>query len=221
MRILFSSLQTHGHTYPLVPLAIAARKLGHDVTFVTGEAFADALTPHGIEHVTGGLGMREAFAIAQEGVPVGQAQDVRPDVIPRVFGSVLPRRFASDLKPVIADRKPDLIVHELANAGAGLAAKVAGLPALCHSFGRMWQPDDIGSLAQSHLAEVAADLGVSVPSDDLMVLGTRTSTSARRRCRTRPSWPDRRSGSSCGRCRSPSRATCRHGCSNTASRWCT
>jgi UDP:flavonoid glycosyltransferase YjiC (YdhE family) len=171
VRILFSSLQTHGHTYPLVPLAVAARKLGHDVTFVTGEAFADALTAHGIEHVTGGLGMREAFAVAQDGVPVGQAQDVRPHVIPRVFGSVLPRRFAADLKPIIADRKPDLIVHELANAGAGLAAKVAGLPALCHSFGRMWQPDDIGSLAQSHLGEVAADFGVSVPSDDLMVLG--------------------------------------------------
>lgn len=171
MRILFSSLQTHGHTYPLVPLAIAARELGNDVTFVTGEAFADALTAHGIEHVTGGFGMREAFAMAQEGIPVGRAQDIRPQVIPLVFGSVLPRRFAADLEPIVAERKPDLIVHELANAGAGLAAKVAGVPALCHSFGRMWQPDDVGAHSQAHLAEVAADLGVSVPSDDLMVLG--------------------------------------------------
>ncbi|WP_447007676.1 glycosyltransferase [Saccharothrix isguenensis] len=171
MRILFSSLQTHGHTYPLVPLAIAARELGHDVTFVTGAAFADALTPHGIEHVTGGIGMREAFAAAQEDIPPERGQAVRQHVIPLVFGSVLPRRFAADLKPVIAARKPDLVVHELANAGAGLAAKAAGVPALCHSFGRMWRPDDIGAHAQAPLAEVAAELGVEVPSDDLMVLG--------------------------------------------------
>ena len=169
MRILFSSLGSHGHTYPLLPLAIAARELGHDVTYVTGQAFADVLSSHGIEHVPGGLDMREAAA--QAGVDVRQAQDVDPELISRVFGSVLPRRFAADVAPVIADRKPDLVVHELGNPGAGLAAKVAGVPALCHSFGRMWRADELTGSGRAHLAAVAADLGVDLPDDDLMTLG--------------------------------------------------
>ncbi|MFE9746915.1 glycosyltransferase [Saccharothrix saharensis] len=169
MRILFSSLGSHGHTYPLVPLAVAARELGHDVTYVTGEAFANALARHGIEHVPGGLDMRAAAAEA--GADIGQAQDVGPELISYVFGSVLPRRFAADVAPVIADRKPDLVVHEFANPGAGLAAKIAGVPALCHSFGRMWRANELTDIAQGHLEAVAADLDVALPDDDLMTLG--------------------------------------------------
>ncbi|MEV8435951.1 glycosyltransferase [Actinosynnema sp. NPDC051121] len=169
MRILFSSLGSHGHTYPLLPLAIAAREQGHDITFVTGEAFADALAALGIEHFPGGMDMRAAAAEA--GADINRAQEVGPDLISFVFGSVLPRRFVADVAPVIADRKPDLVVHEFANPGAGLAAKIAGVPALCHSFGRMWQGNELTDVVRGHLAAVAADLGVTLPDDDLMGLG--------------------------------------------------
>ncbi|PSL51645.1 MGT family glycosyltransferase [Saccharothrix carnea] len=169
MRILFSSLGSHGHTYPLLPLAIAAREQGHDVTYVTSEAFANALTPHGIEHVTGGLDLRAAAAEA--GADPQRAQDVSPELISYVFGSVLPRRFAADVAPVIADRKPDLVVHEFGNPGAGLAAKIAGVPALCHSFGRVLRSHELADVVQAHLREVAADLGVELPEGDVMALG--------------------------------------------------
>ncbi|NUT46499.1 MAG: glycosyltransferase family 1 protein [Saccharothrix sp.] len=171
MRIIFSSLGSHGHTYPLLPLAIAARETGHDVTFVTTAEFGNALAAHGVEHVVGGMGMREAFAAAFPVTDDLKAHDVQPEQITRVFGSVLPRSFATDLAPVIADRKPDLVVHELANPGAGLAAKIAGVPAVCHSFGRMWQGDEFADLALDHLRAVAADLGVEMGADDHMVLG--------------------------------------------------
>ncbi|MFI9007867.1 glycosyltransferase [Actinosynnema sp. NPDC053489] len=165
MRILFSSLGSHGHTYPLLPLAIAARELGHEITYVTAPAFADTLRPHGIEHVTGGLDMRTAFESVNAGLEARQARDFDPDRIAQVFGSVLPRRFAADLAPIIADRKPDLVVHEVGNPGAGLAAKVAGVPALCHGFGRIWRADELSDAARRHLGEVAADLGVDAPDD--------------------------------------------------------
>ncbi|WP_367128831.1 glycosyltransferase [Saccharothrix sp. HUAS TT1] len=169
MRILFSSLGLHGHTYPLLPLAIAARELGHDVDYFTGPAFANALAPHGIEHIVGGMELREAFEIA--GAGGGTPQDFDPERIAFAFASVLPRSFAADLAPVIAERKPDLVVHEVGNPGAGLAARVAGVPALCHSFGRMWSADEFSDGARKHVFAVAADLGVEVPADDPMVLG--------------------------------------------------
>jgi UDP:flavonoid glycosyltransferase YjiC (YdhE family) len=37
MRVLFASLASVGHTYPLIPLAIAARDGGHEVHFAAGE----------------------------------------------------------------------------------------------------------------------------------------------------------------------------------------
>ncbi|KOX25965.1 glycosyl transferase [Saccharothrix sp. NRRL B-16348] len=155
----------------MLPLAIAARELGHDVTYFTGAAFANALTSHGIEHIVGGMDLREAFAIANGGDAEVKPQDADPDRIAAAFTSVLPRSFAADLAPVIAEHKPDLVVHELGNPGAGLAAKVAGVPGLCHSFGRMWQADEFAASTRGHLLAVAADLGVEIPEDDLMGLG--------------------------------------------------
>ncbi|MEU5265054.1 nucleotide disphospho-sugar-binding domain-containing protein [Amycolatopsis sp. NPDC021455] len=37
MRVLFAGLASAGHTYPMVPLAVAARDLGHQVHFAAGE----------------------------------------------------------------------------------------------------------------------------------------------------------------------------------------
>ncbi|UOX87855.1 glycosyltransferase [Amycolatopsis sp. FBCC-B4732] len=37
MRVLFAGLASAGHTYPMVPLAIAARDVGHEVHFAAGE----------------------------------------------------------------------------------------------------------------------------------------------------------------------------------------
>lgn len=37
MRVLFTSLASVGHTYPLIPLAVAVRQAGHEVHFAAGE----------------------------------------------------------------------------------------------------------------------------------------------------------------------------------------
>jgi UDP:flavonoid glycosyltransferase YjiC (YdhE family) len=43
LRIVFASLPGYGHTYPMVPLALACVEAGHDVTFATGDPFVGAL----------------------------------------------------------------------------------------------------------------------------------------------------------------------------------
>lgn len=50
MRVLFAGLASVGHTYPMVPLAVAAREAGHEVHFAVGEEVhaplaANALRP--------------------------------------------------------------------------------------------------------------------------------------------------------------------------------
>ncbi|MBW4721319.1 glycosyltransferase [Saccharothrix obliqua] len=170
MKILFSSLGSHGHTYPLLPLAIAARERGDDVVFGTSADFAPAVERHGIRHFTTGLAIRQAFIETLGGDPDTTPTDVTPDVIVELFGTVLPRRIYDDTTALLADWRPDLVVHEIGAPGAGIAARVAGIPALCHGFGRMWEPEHmpIDPTAKLPLAE---ELGIELPASNPAGLG--------------------------------------------------
>jgi UDP:flavonoid glycosyltransferase YjiC (YdhE family) len=48
MRVLFASLGAVGHTYPLIPLAVAAREAGHEVHFASGEEVHASLAANGL-----------------------------------------------------------------------------------------------------------------------------------------------------------------------------
>jgi UDP:flavonoid glycosyltransferase YjiC (YdhE family) len=48
MRVLFASLASVGHTYPLIPLAIAARDAGHEVHFAAGAEVHAPLAANGL-----------------------------------------------------------------------------------------------------------------------------------------------------------------------------
>ncbi|GAA1338608.1 glycosyltransferase [Catellatospora bangladeshensis] len=171
MKILFSSLGSHGHTYPLLPLAAAAAAQGHDVTYATSAEFAGAVERLGLRHLTAGLSQREALAATFGPGEPGRPGAVPEEVIAEVFGRVLPRSFHDDLVPFLAEWRPDLVVHEIGNPGAGLAARTAGVPALCHGFGRMWSADALFSRTPGPLVDYAAELGVDLPAEDPIVLG--------------------------------------------------
>jgi UDP:flavonoid glycosyltransferase YjiC (YdhE family) len=48
MRVLFASLSSVGHTYPLIPLAVAARDAGYEVRFAAGENVHEPLAANGL-----------------------------------------------------------------------------------------------------------------------------------------------------------------------------
>ncbi|MET9958580.1 nucleotide disphospho-sugar-binding domain-containing protein [Streptomyces sp. NPDC006326] len=181
MRILFASVGNFGHIFPLLPLARAARAAGHEVAFATGEQFHQTLREAGFEPVTAGRSVPEAFIEAaggqafleQHGGEVG-AQDVPAEVLAdlhiKVFGSVLPRWVAADLAPALERLRPDLVVHEVLNPGAGFAARLAGIPAVAHGVGVLAQDHEAARLQQEVLA-TAAELGVDVPDGQAFTLG--------------------------------------------------
>jgi hypothetical protein len=61
MRILFSACPGYGHLHPLLPLASAARRAGHDVVIATGPDVADRASSLGFEVWSLGL---SSYAIA-------------------------------------------------------------------------------------------------------------------------------------------------------------
>jgi UDP:flavonoid glycosyltransferase YjiC (YdhE family) len=48
MRVLFASLASPGHTFPLIPLAVAARDAGHEVHYAAGDAVHPVLHAQGL-----------------------------------------------------------------------------------------------------------------------------------------------------------------------------
>jgi UDP:flavonoid glycosyltransferase YjiC (YdhE family) len=164
MRILFSSLPLPGHSYPLIPLALAARDAGHDVRFATGGTFHRSLSAFSLEAVTAGMDVSDAFELANGG-PVDHSAltpERQAELEHLVFAEILPRAFMADLGPVLDSFKPDLVVHEIANTGALFAAKRAGIPGVCHNIGRV--TGDFGSISiATAVSDLASEFGVELP----------------------------------------------------------
>ncbi|MGC4819060.1 glycosyltransferase [Micromonospora sp. DT63] len=82
MRVLFASLASVGHTYPLIPLAIAAREAGHDVHFAVGEAVHAPLAANGLRPFRPGDVFYEAYAEDLE----PELARLRPDLVVHEWG---------------------------------------------------------------------------------------------------------------------------------------
>jgi UDP-N-acetylglucosamine:LPS N-acetylglucosamine transferase len=167
--LIFASVATHGHTYPLIPLALAAREAGHDVVFATGEQFLPALRQAGLGAVAAGIGVREAFSRLQVGAERPSPAEMGA-LVGKVFGDIVPRQVVADLGPILDANRPDLVIYEGGNVGAGLAARLAGIPVVGHGFGRE-SKGALSELFDSPLRAYAGELGVDLPDEYPHVLG--------------------------------------------------
>ncbi|MBM7772253.1 UDP:flavonoid glycosyltransferase YjiC (YdhE family) [Actinokineospora baliensis] len=160
MKILFSSLPAHGHTYPLLPLAIAAKAAGHEITYATWETFHPALAALGFETIKAGGDMTGSFT---EVIAGREIKDLTPEemsgIAMRVFGDILPRAAIADLDAVFERRRFDLVVHEAAAIGAAIAAKRAGIPSVGHGVSKPVALDTMPAL-KNRLPTLAAEFGV-------------------------------------------------------------
>ncbi|PZG24365.1 glycosyltransferase [Micromonospora craterilacus] len=175
VRVLFASLGTHGHTYPLLPLAAAARDAGHEITFATGEGFADTLRAQGFDPVATGMPVFDGFLAAlrirfDTDSPEGLTPEQLSELPQIVFGNVMPQRIFDELQPVIEGFRPDLVVQEISNYGAGLAATKAGIPTICHGVGRD-TPDELTGSIEEEVGRLAARLGIDLPPGRIDAFG--------------------------------------------------
>jgi UDP:flavonoid glycosyltransferase YjiC (YdhE family) len=82
MRVLFASLASVGHTYPLIPLAIAARDAGHEVHFAAGTEVHGPLAAHGLRPFRPGDAFYEVYAEDLE----PELARLRPDLVIHEWG---------------------------------------------------------------------------------------------------------------------------------------
>lgn len=139
MRVLVSCTSGDGHFYPLLPLAHALRRRGHDVAFAMAAEYAQRIESADFSWFPAGIGLAELNA-RQERRLTGRPALTSPDYLPFVIATRYglgdaPDRLA-DLQALTADWRPDLIVFEPCDLAAPIAAAALGVPTVHHSFGR-------------------------------------------------------------------------------------
>ncbi|MEV6639730.1 glycosyltransferase [Amycolatopsis sp. NPDC051371] len=82
MRVLFAGLASAGHTYPMVPLAIAARDAGHEVHFAAGEHVNASLDRLGLNPFRPADSFYEIYAEDLE----PELARLRPDLVVHGWG---------------------------------------------------------------------------------------------------------------------------------------
>ena len=162
MRVLFSCRPLAGHFLPLASLAACAKQRGHTIAFATGEPMASQIRTTGYDCFPAGLSYADSRAqLIHAGIVF---RDLAPDQMrPVAFGrwfSVIetPTRLA-DLDRICTEFKPDLLVHEVAELAAPLAAASAGLPWATVGFGPLLQPD-VAVLAGDAVAPLWRERGL-------------------------------------------------------------
>ena len=175
MKIVFSTRPAYGHVYPLVPMALAARDAGHEVSIATTGEFLSRVAMLGFTTIDVGISIEEGRArllasLSAEEMP--KAADGRPDIElgARLFFDVVAPRTAADLAPVLAALEPDFVVYEQFDPGAAVAAHAAGIPAICHALSPRL-PDEVmwAAAAGDHLERLWAEHGVASPSFDVFI----------------------------------------------------
>ena len=133
MRVLCSAVPMEGHVRPLLPVAQALLRAGHNVRLATGPELHDLVRAAGIHPVAAGPSCELAFGTVERDPRFAELSFIQR--APVAFSQVIAPAKLPDLEQIVAEWRPDLIVHECTDLAGPIAAAVAGLPAVTQGWG--------------------------------------------------------------------------------------
>jgi UDP:flavonoid glycosyltransferase YjiC (YdhE family) len=160
VRVLFTTTGHSGHLLPLVPLARACRRAGHEVTVVVHGARLDAVERVGLPGRAVTEAPDEAWRplIARAGaLPRSQADAV---AIGEGFAGIGGGSVLDEVSEVVEELRPDVLVHEGYEVAGPIAAERHGVPIVRMALGlastEAWQAE----LAAGAVAALRARAGL-------------------------------------------------------------
>jgi UDP:flavonoid glycosyltransferase YjiC (YdhE family) len=166
VRILFSTTAGAGHFGPLVPFARAVQRVGHDVLVVAPAEFRPAVEGAGFAFAPfAGRSDADAGAMFAKMGEVTSLEAKNRIMIRDGFGTLYPRAALPALLRLVDDWRPDVIVRETAEFASLAVAIGRGIPRAHVSIGLLGLMDMLGGEAMEPLAIVAAEYGLTIPSD--------------------------------------------------------
>ena len=139
MRVLCSAVPLEGHVRPLLPIARASRQVttlaSHLVRISTNECAT------GFVSFLAGPTFEDAFRLTE-----GDPRFARLSPTERgtaTFTHFIAPAKLPDLERILAEWRPNLIVHECTDLAAPIAAAAAGVPAVTQGWGLVVSPGQI------------------------------------------------------------------------------
>jgi len=128
---LFSSTAGYGHIHPLVPLARALQRAGHDVAFATNASRRPLVAASGFTFfpVGGDLAADPEYQQVKahlRTMPVGLETELF--AYPRLFCGIAPRLRTPELVAIARAWPPDMLIREAGEYAAVIAAEYLGVP---------------------------------------------------------------------------------------------
>ena len=136
MRLLFTTRPTSGHLFPLLPLAEAARRAGHEVAFASAPSTLLQARSLGFDGFPAGREPLNREELSERFSEWTSLQPVsREWNFTRWFAGYEAPERAPDLLAIGKDWHPDLIVNDFAEPATPAVAAKLGIPSVTSGFG--------------------------------------------------------------------------------------
>lgn len=138
MRVLFSSTSGLGHVQPMLALAVAAQKRGHEVLWATAHDACPRVAATGIPTASAG---RPIAQVLQEYHRMHSARQsltgeaLGDHMFPTIFGAIAAPAMFGALLDLATRFQPHVMVHEVAELAAPVVAAALDRPHVTHGFG--------------------------------------------------------------------------------------
>lgn len=153
----------YGHLHPLLPLIEAYRSAGWEILVATGRDLVPVARRHGLAARATGPSADEiekTFLADRPDVAGLPPEQRLGTVLPGMFVDVAARRRMPALARLIDSWTPDLLLHDITEFAAPIAAARAGIPHIAHGVGLMRPTVGVWQQVAGALERLAADWGI-------------------------------------------------------------
>ena len=177
--MLFSTTAGAGHFGPMVPVARACLAAGWEVAVAAPGSFGDSVRAAGLDHLPFAEAPPELMGQVFGRLPTLPPAEGDRVVMAEVFGRLDAQAALPALMAVMADWRPDLVLHEPAEFGSLVAAEHAGIPQAQVAIGMARFGGAFVQLLEEPLAELSEMAGLPVAAPRTVAeIGTLTSVPA-------------------------------------------
>ena len=134
VRVLLTAAPSIGHIAPLLGVATALRDAGHELRLATHASAHDLALHAGLDVIAAGMSEADMLAERRRRWPDTEHQPPSAWGV-RMFTQILAPAMIRDLRAIVEDWHPQLLIHEEGEYAGPLAAATAGIPCVTHGWG--------------------------------------------------------------------------------------